>query len=399
MKNIIYFLIALCLISISLLNAQNPDIISGQYIVVLKESVAKPTPNSSNVRDEGQVAGINNIRLQNLSKVKSVYDKSGVTKAKIIAEFSDAAVGFSAKLSTDEVEKIKRDPNVAGVYPDYKVSLSETSTESSAGIASGQTIPCAVSKTGGSQDGSTKNTWIWVVGTGIDLNHPDLNVQTNALYAKSFITGQSIDDGNGHGTFMAGLAAAKNNNIGIVGVSAGAKVVPIKVLNNAGSGSFASIIAGLNHIAARSISGDVVILTFAISPIANCEHHNPILHDAIKNLASKGVWVIMGAGATAGNANAVFPACINGTRILTIGCISCTNICCGFGAWGKPPVDFVAVGSSVYSTYKGGGYITWSSSVAPAALVAGICHQRPSTGPASASNVTCNGVSYPIARL
>ena len=198
---------------------------------------------------------------------------------------------------------------------------------------------------------------------------------------------------------MAGLAAAKNNNIGIVGVSAGAKVVPVKVLSNAGFGSYAGIIAGLNHIASRSIPGDVVIITVHIGPLANCENSNPALRDAIKSLGNKGVWVVMSAGTTAGNANNVFPACINGSRILTIGCISCTNTCCEFGAWGKPPVDFVAVGSSVYSTYKGGGYITWSSSVAPAALVAGICHQRPSTGPLSAGNVTCRGVSYPIARL
>ena len=143
MKKIVYFLMILFLNSISILNAQNPEIISGQYIVTLKESVAKPTPNTSTVRDEVQAAGANNLRLQNLSKVKSVYDKGGIAKAKITEEFSDATVGFSAKLSADEVEKIKRDPNVEGVYPDYKVSLSAASTEPSAGIAAGQTIPCA----------------------------------------------------------------------------------------------------------------------------------------------------------------------------------------------------------------------------------------------------------------
>lgn len=53
----------------------------------------------------------------------------------------------------------------------------------------------------------------------------------------------------------------KNNAIGVVGVSAGAKVVPVKVLNNAGSGSFSTVLAGLNHVAMYDIPGDVVSMS------------------------------------------------------------------------------------------------------------------------------------------
>lgn len=405
MKNNIYLLAILFLSSIGVLNAQSPEIISGQYVITLKESAAKPILSNATTRDNGdlQVSASSAARTQNISKIKSIYDKSGVAKAKVVHEFSDASVGFSAKLTNDEVEKIKKNPEVAGVYQDYKISL-DAGSSASAGAsdlttaASGQTLPCGISKAGGPVDGSTKSTWIWVFDTGIEFTHPDLNVQTNPIYAKSFIAGQTANDGNGHGTFVAGVAAAKNNNIGTVGVSAGAKVVPVKVLSNAGSGSFSSIIAGLNHVMTYSIPGDIVIFAFSAYPIANCENSNPIMRDLIRALGNKGVWVIMPAGAGGGNANQVTPGCINGTRVLTVGCISCTNQCCSFGGFGKPAVDFVAVGTNVYSTYINGGYTTWSSSVAPVAVVAGICHQQPGVGPVSAGNVVCGGLSYLIAR-
>ncbi len=106
----------------------------------------------------------------------------------------------------------------------------------------GQTTPCAIKNAGGTKK-STSTNWIWILDTGIDLDHPDLSVGNIAPYAKSFIPGETHDDGNGHGTHVAGIAAAKNNSFGTVGVSAGALVIPVKVLANSGMASFTYMIS------------------------------------------------------------------------------------------------------------------------------------------------------------
>ena len=74
-----------------------------------------------------------------------------------------------------------------------------------------------------------------VRNTGIDLDHPDL--QANLVTGKSFVSGtSSADDDAGHGTHVAGIIAALNNNGGVIGVAPAASLMPVKVLNSAGSG-------------------------------------------------------------------------------------------------------------------------------------------------------------------
>lgn len=152
-------------------------------------------------------------------------------------EFADVLVGFSVRLTDAEVFTLRKDKDVVSVRQDYVVNIGNTEIKqvNSNTKALPQTESCAVTQAGGSSDGSQKYTWIWILDTGIDTTHPDLNVQINTPYMKSF-TGEPVNDLNGHGTHVAGIAAAKNNDIGVIGVSAGAKVVPVKVLSNAGPG-------------------------------------------------------------------------------------------------------------------------------------------------------------------
>jgi hypothetical protein len=378
------------------------EIIPGQYIVKMKSD-----PNGADLsmagaesteRPTGDVASsVVGKRTTNLSKISKLQTRGGITKNVVMHEYSNVMLGFSAKLSNDQVKKLKQDPDVEGVYPDYVIKLSPQELAQGPAVASTQTTPCGITTAGGPVDGSAKATWIWILDTGIDYNHPDLNVQTNATYAKSFIVGQTIMDGNSHGTHCAGIAAAKNNTFGVVGVSAGAKVVPVKVLNNAGSGSFSGIIAGLNHVASKKIAGDVVSMSIGAYPLANCENANPILRDVIRNLGNAGVWVVMAAGndADANGTSKNMPGCINGNRVLTVGSITCQKTCSSFSNFGVG-TDWVAVGSSVYSTIPGGGYGYKSGTSMATPTVAGICHAR-NNYPVSAGNVTCGGRVYPIA--
>lgn len=420
------------------INAQQPKPIPGQYIVVLKESSAEPVIKKQKKNNNREQKEKDNKpeREKNLKKVKEVQEKKNIKSSSVLNEYADVVVGFSAKLNENEKKALESDEDVAGVYQDYVVELPPITIEpnpSDVGsihnknmhadyeelqsgpfwiadidntyyhkgfIPAAQVVPCGITKAGGPLDGSTKGTWIWILDTGLDMDHPDLNVITSTTISKSFISGESVEDGHGHGTHVAGTAAARNNTIGVVGVSAGARVAGVKVLSNSGSGSWSALLAGLNHVATYDIPGDVINMSLGGYGYSSCENSWAALRDAIRNLGNAGTHVVMAAGNDNGDAALNRPGCINGTRVYTVGSITCSNTCSGFSNFNTSssvPVDWVAVGSSVYSTYKNGGYATMSGTSMASPTVAGIIHAR-NGAPISAGTISCKGKSYNIAR-
>ena len=375
-----------------------PQVIPGQYIVELKAKPVILTSKRGNNR-EANVNQSKSARQQLAELNRSVQASARISKEAVLNQYQDAMVGFAAKLSRSQVEMLRQNPNVMGVYPDYTVALGPIKFEKPIKpiIPNRQTVSCAVEQAGGpAKGGAAKPTWIWILDTGIDLNHPDLNVQTHPVFAKSFIPGQTPEDGHGHGTHVAGIAGAKNNFFGSVGVSAGAKVVPVKVLSNSGTGPWSGIIAGLDHVAMYDIPGDVVNMSLGGYGYTDCENANPTLRNVVRNLGNAGVWVVMAAGNDSADANRNLPGCINGNRVYTVGALNCDYSCAGYSNWGSA-VDWAAVGTGVYSTHKNGGYTTMSGTSMATPVVAGIIHAR-GAAPLSAGNVNCSGRNYRIAR-
>ncbi len=115
---------------------------------------------------------------------------------------------------------------------------------------SAQTLPTGVQRIGANLSPLAKidglderiNADIAILDTGI-APHPDLNIFTNV----SFIAGQTTD-GNGHGTHVAGIAAAIDNGVGVVGVAPGARLWAIKVMDNTGAGTTGSVIQGIDFV-------------------------------------------------------------------------------------------------------------------------------------------------------
>ena len=372
------------------INAQKAQIIKGQFIVELKEEFARPVIKNKD-RSTNRLENFKattRARSQNLAKIREVLQKSRISSRSVVAQYADVMVGFTARLSDAQIKVLRANPAVQGVYPDYYVNLRPIRVGPLKPIKT-QKTPCAVTQAGGFKDGSNKATWIWILDTGIDMDHPDLNVQTSATFARSFISGQSADDGEGHGTHVAGIAGAKNNFFGVVGVSAGAKVVPVKVLSNTGSGSWTSLISGLNHVASYDIPGDVINMSLGAYGYSNCQNSNPTLRNAIRNLGLAGTWVVMAAGNDSGDANQNLPGCINGTRVYTVGALDCGMTCASYSNWGSS-VDWAAVGTGVYSTYKNKGYTTKTGTSMASPVVAGIIHAR-GGAPVSGGTVNCGG--------
>ncbi|MGB5929156.1 MAG: S8 family serine peptidase, partial [Cyclobacteriaceae bacterium] len=254
---------------------------------------------------------------------------------------------------------------------------------------SAQTTTCAISNAGGTVNGSGSNLFIWIVDTGIDLDHPDLNVNTQ--YGRAYVDG-SPDDGNGHGTHVAGIAAAVSNSIGVVGVSAGAPVVPIDVFGSSGSTSTSTIIQGMDFVAQNDISGDVVNMSLGPRFRTGCSSASAY-RSALDRLNDQS-FVALASGNSGDDAAFYDPACQNLPNVFTVASMTCSKGWSSFSNFGTP-VDYIATGSSVTSTYRGGGYATISGTSMASPVIAGVLHARGSA-PRACGSVSFGSRSYTI---
>lgn len=296
--------------------------IEGQYIIVLKPNLSKST-------------------AQMATEMAATYQLEN--------EFVYGTVlsGFAAKVPAERLNELKNDSRVKYIEPDRIISLGKGKPGGGGGGASQQT-PWGITRVGGAGDGTGKTAWI--IDTGIDLDHPDLNVDVNR--SVSFISNESADDLNGHGTHVSGTIAAINNSRDVVGVAAGATVVAVKVLNRRGSGSTSGVIAGIDYVGANGQAGDAANMSLGGSV-------SQALDDAVVAASSK-VKFALAAGNESDNANNHSPARANGPNIYTVSAISSNDAFASFSNYGNPPVDFAAPGVSILSLWKSGGTNTIS---------------------------------------
>jgi subtilisin family serine protease len=209
-----------------------------------------------------------------------------------------------------------------------------------------------------------------VIDTGIDLDHPDLIVdEFNGFTAFSSGPDSNFNDRHGHGTHVAGTIAALDNSIDVVGVAAGATVVPVKVLNRRGSGTTSGVIAGVDHVAANASVGDCANMSLGGGV-------SPSLDAAVIALGGGGVLVSLAAGNESQDANNVSPARANGNNIYTISAIDSNDNFASFSNYGSlvdgSPVDYAAPGVGILSLRAGGGTTTASGTSMAAPHACGV---------------------------
>jgi len=295
-----------------------------------------------------------------------------------------AARGFSAMMSDQIAERLRNDPRVAIVEPDGPVSLIVPRVAARPGSGGGQTTPWGITRVGGAGDGTGKTAWI--IDTGIDLDHSDLNTSRNC-HANFVARGKnSPDDGNGHGTHVAGTVAAINNSIDVVGVAANAYVCAVRVLDNSGSGTWEGVVNGVNYVAANGSSGEVANMSLGGSG------SNATLEKAVQDAAATGVKFSLAAGNNGDDANNFTPARVNGTNVYTISAFDSNDCMASFSNYGNPPIDYSAPGVSVLSTRKGGGTTTFSGTSMAAPHAAGVLLLG---APNTDGNISCDKDSNP----
>ena len=217
--------------------------------------------------------------------------------------YQHAIRGYSARMSAAAAARIARDPRVLLVQPDG-VGARPPRRPCPTGI---DRVDAELSPTATINGVDERvNVDVAVIDTGIDLDHPDLNVYTAG--AKNCSTGSSANDGNGHGTHVAGTIGALDNSIGVVGVAPGARVWPVRVLNNAGSGSFADIICGIDYVTAHASEIEVANMSLGGSGADSaCGSNKDAMHEAICASVAAGVTFVVAAGNDADDARITCP--------------------------------------------------------------------------------------------
>ncbi len=375
------------------------DIIDGQYIVMMKESYAAPavTLLQGPINDraaKGRFMKEQGAIIQ--GKLRDFLIEQEINTNNVIAYYTAAVAGFAIKLTDAEFEKLSKSDKIAALEHDRVVKLPEYRVEDNANAGGrAQTTPCGISNAGGAdRNGSAvDDAWAWIIDSGIDLDHPDLNVVTDTRYARSFVGG-TANDCNGHGTHVAGTVAAVDNSTGVIGMVAGASVVPVRVFGCSGGSASSTIISGINHAASYDLPGDVANLSLGGYYGNNCAN-NSTYRTALNNLAATS-WVAVAAGNSSANAALYQPACVNGSRIRTVASMTCSGSFSSFSNYNMNPIDVIATGSSVYSTWIDGGYRTISGTSMAAPHVAGIMLSRNAL-PRTSGSVSYRGENYPKA--
>lgn len=339
------------------------DAVPGKYIVVLQDDERIEALQATKTELRVLKEAVRELALP-------VLQRNAVDPGKITLVYGKVLTGFAIDMTAEQARILAADPAVKSVSPDRLMGLipvPELKKKPPPPPPQGQEIPWGITRVGGpvTYTGSGK---AWVIDTGVDLDHPDLTV--NTTLSVSFIpTDTSPDDKNGHGSHVAGIIAAKDNEIGVVGVAPGAQVVSVRVLGRNGSGNMSWIIAGVNYVGANAVTGDVANMSLGGSK------YDPL--NAAVLAASGSCDFSLAAGNEADDAGDYSPGSTEGTHVYTVSAMGQNDIWAYFSNFSgeEGPVDYCAPGVSIYSCYKNGGYATMSGTSMSAPHVAGILLQ------------------------
>lgn len=271
---VLFLLFLGCALTAQTSMAHAAGIIPGQHIVVLKDGAEAP----------GVIA--NDMKARHGVAPRHIY--------------SHALRGFSAAIPDARLDAVRNDPRVAYVEPDIEVTAI-AATGAAKGLATPSTPPAQIVPTGINRidadlSGTAKingidervNVDVAIIDTGINKTHPDLNVVQGVTITGSGASGG--EDDNGHGTHVAGTAAAIDNGSGVVGVAPGARLWAVKVLDRRGSGAMSRVIAGIDWVTARAAAIEVANLSLGATGKSDA------LRLALQNSVAAGIFYAVAAG-------------------------------------------------------------------------------------------------------
>ena len=282
---------------------------------------------------------------------------SAQASASVKHVYKHSIKGFTINMPCSAAEAaFGSDPYIASMSPDGIVSINKgkpvKERDGDSAIAPVQGESYGTSRVGGPEDGSGYKAWI--IDTGIDLGHEDLNVDVSDGFSVIFSKGVAdMNDQNGHGTHVAGTIGAIDNTIGALGVLPNTTIIPVRVLDRRGSGSISGVIAGVDHVSDKASPGDCVNMSLG-GGISN-DLDAAVLAAAVNS----GAFFALAAGNSGDDVNKHSPARVNGENVWTISAVDSEDVMPSWSNFGNS-VDYAAPGVGIFSLWKNGGTNTIS---------------------------------------
>jgi subtilisin family serine protease len=215
-----------------------------------------------------------------------------------------------------------------------------------------------------------KQVTIAIVDTGVDLDHPDL--KANLLSGYDYVDGDAVpEDGEGHGTNVAGIAAAALNGIRVAGVAPTARLLPVRVLDDSGSGYVSDIASGIVYAADRA-----QVLNLSLGSASSSQ----TMLNAINYAANTRGRLVVAAAGNCGDSDYPYNGCsyVNQplypaaySNVMAVAATTSSDVRASFSNKGTY-VDIAAPGSSIYNTYYGNSYTYGSGTSQATPHVAGL---------------------------
>lgn len=318
-----------------------------RYIAVLRDQVSESTPTVQSIRRSYPVA---------VGRV-----------------FNHGMRGFVFRANARAIQAIIRRSDIAYVVEDTQMHAIAQSIPT--GITR-SAVDLAISLDGQSNDLSSSDVRVAVLDTGLDTDHPDLNVVGGIrYYLQGFfkiVSDGNFDDDHWHGTHVGGTIGAIDNGSGVVGVAPGISLYAVKVLDQNGNGWTSAIIAGIDHLVALNNDADPDN-DIQVANMSLGGGYNQALNDAVSNATQQGIVMVVAAGNEGDDASTHSPA--SEPDAITVSALADSDgLPGGLGtATGYGPddtlatfsnfgalVDICAPGVDILSTYPGGQY-AWAS--------------------------------------
>ena len=384
------------------------QLVPDQYIVLLNEDSVHLPLSGNTERDQAPASrtpGKDEIRNEYKTFVETmtatcenILQANRVSTTAIQKVFTGAQAGMVVKLSEAEKNQLLNDPSIATIEQDQLIALSDFEPHiktpfnpaNNGNGSNGQSTPYGVSRVGGTYDFQANSQynyrWAWIIDTGID-NHSELRLVNP--YSTNFSNDIDENDNFGHGTHVAGIVGAKNDNSGVVGVASGVFMVNIKVLNQNGVGYASDIVSALNYISLYVWPEDVINMSIGGSA-------SNILDNAVLALANTGVKIVVAAGNAAQDVSQYSPARIQHPNVYVVGSIDNSDTYSYFSNYGNG-IDYVAPGDGILSTYGDDNFAVSSGTSMAAPHVTGVLLSAPNTYSTDGnSSPAPDGSTFPV---